>query len=123
MSLTVDCTNAVRYGILDDPNFADTIPQSGIIFSSGALEFKEGESALTVLKRALKSQKIVYQIQSSGYVKSIAGLSEFDCGAQSGWLYKVNGKLPSISCKYYTLQKGDRVEFVYTCTKGDVVED
>ena len=55
-----------------------------------------------------------------GYIKSISGLGEFDCGAQSGWLYKVNGVRPSISTRYYTLKPGDRVELIYTCKQGDV---
>lgn len=120
VSLSVTCRNAIAYGILDDPNFQGVVPQSGVYFDNGTVEFTAGETVLTVLKRCLKAQKIVYQIDSSGYVKSIGGLSEFDCGAGSGWLYKVNGAQPNVSCKYYTLQAGDCVEFVYTCKMGDV---
>lgn len=120
VSLSVTCQNAIAYGILDNPNFQGVVPENGVYFDNGAVEFTAGESVLTVLKRCLKSQKIVYNIGSDGYVKSIGGLSERDCGAQSGWLYKVNGELPQVSCKYYTLKAGDRVEFVYTCRMGDV---
>lgn len=120
ISLTVDCKNAIDYGILENPNFKDTLPQNGIILSDGNVQFTEGESVMTVLKRALKAQKTVYQITSGGYVVSIAGLAEKDCGETSGWLYRVNGELPNVSCKYYTLQAGDRVEFIYTCRMGDV---
>lgn len=124
VSLSIDCKNAIAYGILDNPNFADILPQNGIIYANGQLEAEEGESVLSLLKRTLKANNMVYSIQnSSGYVRGIAGLSEFDCGQQSGWMYKVNGKLPNFSCKYYDLQAGDRVEFVYTCRMGDVVED
>lgn len=120
VSLSVTCHNAIAYGILDTPNFQGVVPENGVYFDSNAVEFTAGESVLTVLKRCLKAQKIVYQVNASGYVKSIGGLAEFDCGAQSGWMYKVNGELPNVSCKYYTLKAGDRVEFAYTCTKGDV---
>lgn len=120
ISLSVTCRNAIAYGILDNPNFQGVVPENGVYLDNGAVEFTAGESVLTVLKRCLKSQKIVYNIGSDGYVKSIGGLSERDCGAQSGWLYKVNGELPQVSCKYYTLKAGDRVEFVYTCRMGDV---
>ncbi|MGN0571828.1 MAG: DUF4430 domain-containing protein [Candidatus Fimenecus sp.] len=120
VSLSVTCHNAIAYGILDNSNFQGVVPENGVYLDNSAVEFTAGESVLTVLKRALKAQKIVYQVNASGYVKSIGGLAEFDCGAQSGWLYKVNGELPNVSCKYYTLQAGDCVEFVYTCTKGDV---
>lgn len=120
VSLSVTCHNAIAFGILDNPNFQGVVPESGVYFDNNALEFTAGESVLTVFKRCLKAQKIVYQVDASGYVKSIGGLAEYDCGAQSGWLYKVNGELPNVSCKYYTLKAGDRVEFAYTCTKGDV---
>ncbi|MGN0563086.1 MAG: DUF4430 domain-containing protein [Candidatus Fimenecus sp.] len=120
VSLSVTCHNAIAYGILDNPNFQGVVPENGVYFDNGAVEFTAGESVLTVLKRCLKSQKIVYAIGSDGYVKSIGGLAERDCGAQSGWLYKVNGELPNVSCKHYTLQAGDCVEFVYTCRMGDV---
>lgn len=122
ISLTVDCKNAIDYGILNDLNFRDTLPQNGIILSDGNVQFTEGESVMTVLKRALKTQKTVCQITSGGYVKSIAGLAEKDCGETSGWVYRVNGELPNVSCKYYQLQAGDRVEFIYTCRMGDVGE-
>lgn len=120
VSLTVDCKNAIDYGILENPNFKDTLPQNGVIFSNANVQFTEGESVMKVLKRALKSQKTVCQITSGGYVVSIAGLAEKDCGETSGWMYRVNGELPNVSCKYYTLQAGDRVEFIYTCRMGDV---
>lgn len=120
-SFTVDCKNAIDYGILENPNFAGILPQNGVIFSDGNVQFSEGESVMTVLKRALKSQKIACSVPN-GYVRSIAGLSEKDCGETSGWLYRVNGKLPTVSCKFYTLQAGDRVEFIYTCRMGDVSE-
>lgn len=119
ISLTVDCKNAIDYGILENPNFKDTLPQNGIILSDGNVQFTEGESVMTVLKRALKAQKTACSIPN-GYVRSIAGLAEKDCGETSGWLYRVNGELPNVSCKYYTLQAGDRVEFIYTCRMGDV---
>lgn len=122
VSFTVDCKNAIAYGILENPNFAGVLPQNGVLFSNADVQFTEGESVMQVLKRELKAQKIPCQMTSGGYVKSIAGLSEKDCGETSGWLYRVNGKLPNVSCKYYTLQAGDRVEFMYTCKMGDVGE-
>ena len=53
-SFTVDCKNAIDYGILENPNFAGVLPQNGVIFSDGNVQFSEGESVMTVLKRALK---------------------------------------------------------------------
>jgi len=53
------------------------------------------------------------------YVKAIEGLSEFDEGNESGWMYRVNGKFPNYSASLYTLSKGDYVEWLYTRNGGD----
>ncbi|MEG1517623.1 MAG: DUF4430 domain-containing protein [Raoultibacter sp.] len=48
------------------------------------------------------------------YVNAIGGLAEKEQGAQSGWLYSVNGVTPPFSCSNCILQDGDRVEWFYT---------
>ena len=53
------------------------------------------------------------------YVKAIEGLSEFDEGNESGWMYRVNGKFPNYSASLYALSKGDYVEWLYTRNGGD----
>ena len=53
-------------------------------------------------------------------MRSIGGLAERDCGAQSGWLYRINGEFMNYSSKYCKLQAGDVLEFLYTCSPGDV---
>ncbi|MBR2696827.1 MAG: DUF4430 domain-containing protein [Parasporobacterium sp.] len=47
------------------------------------------------------------------YVRGINGLSEFDHGPLSGWLYAVNGVTPGVSCGDYYLQDGDSVSWFY----------
>lgn len=121
VTLTVSFQTAVDYGILNDPAFAGVLPASGYFLQNAAVEIKAGESALDVLKRTLRENDIVFSIaSSSGYVRSIGGLSERDCGAQSGWLYRINGEFMNYSSKYCKLQAGDVLEFLYTCSPGDV---
>ena len=50
------------------------------------------------------------------YISAIGGLSEKQFGGQSGWKYYVNGSAPNKSCVDYTLQDGDRVQWVYVLT-------
>lgn len=50
------------------------------------------------------------------YITAIGGLSEKQFGGQSGWKYYVNGTAPGKSCVDYTLQDGDRVQWVYVLT-------
>lgn len=120
VTFSVDCRNAINYGILSQGSFAQVLPADGIILSTSAITVKNGESVMSALKKILKENRINFSISSSGYVRMISGLSEFDCGAYSGWMYKVNGVLPSVSTKSYPLKDGDEVEFVYTCKMGDV---
>lgn len=120
VTFSVDCRNAINYGILSQGSFAQVLPADGIILSTSAITVKNGESVMSALKKILKENRINFSISSSGYVRMIGGLSEFDCGAYSGWMYKVNGVLPSVSTKSYPLKDGDKVEFVYTCKMGDV---
>lgn len=55
---------------------------------------------------------------SGVYVKAIEGLGEFDQGARSGWMYRVNGTFPEISCDACILADGDYVEWLYTRELG-----
>ena len=97
------------------------IPSDGVILKSVTDEFNAGDSVMKVLKSTLKANGISYQITSGGYVRSISGLAEFDCGQGSGWMYKVNGVLPNVSCKSYKLTNCDKIEFVFTCNLGNDV--
>lgn len=120
VTVSVDCKNAINYGILSVGSFSQVLSADGIILTATETQINEGESVMSVLKRTLKENHITYSIASSGYVRTINGLSEFDCGETSGWLYKVDGVLPSVSCKSYKLYGGEKIEFIYTCVKGDV---
>ena len=52
------------------------------------------------------------------YCQGINNLFEFDNGAESGWLYSVNGEFQSVSCGAYILKDGDYVEWRYTLDLG-----
>lgn len=90
------------------------IPSGGKIYS-GKIKIEEGDTAMAVLR------KTGVEIDTSkGYVQGIDGLYEFDCGRNSGWMYKVNGKFPNVGASQYKLQNGDEVQWLYTCEKGDL---
>jgi hypothetical protein len=59
-------------------------------------------------------------VSSGGYVSSVAGVTEFDYGANSGWLFTVNGDQNILEgTNTYTLSAGDEVVWHYT---GDYTE-
>lgn len=89
-----------------------------IILDTMQIPMKDGETALGVLETITKEKDIQREISSSGYVRSIGNLGEFDRGSGSGWMYLVNDTIPTMSAKDYVLQAGDRVEWVYTLDQG-----
>ena len=77
--------------------------------------FEEGDTVMDVLKRTGVDIDV-----SKGYVAGIDGLYEFDCGKNSGWMYRVNGKFPNYMAGKCKLHDGDKVEWLYTCVRGDL---
>lgn len=102
---------------------AALVPESGVILSRRELEFQAGESIFDVFRRCLREEKIHFeytdaQIYDSVYIEGIQNLYEFDCGPQSGWMYRVNGEYLGLGCSGYTLADQDEVVFSYTCDLG-----
>ncbi len=126
------CTLSVRCDtILNNIGWLDSdkvelVPKDSIIYAEREVVFYEGESVFDLLLREMKQNKIHLEfvntpIYNSVYIEGINNLYEFDCGEQSGWMYKVNGWFPNYGCSRYELKEGDRVEWVYTCNLGDDV--
>ncbi len=89
---------------------------SGTIASGSNIVIEENvTSVLDVLKNLLNQSNIAYVVKGGNYVSSIAGKGEFDGGANSGWLYSVNGVTPSSTASSeYKLKNGDSVRWYYT---------
>lgn len=97
------------------------IPADGVIFAERKVKFVDGESIFDVLLREMTENNIHLEfvktpIYNSMYIEGIGNLYEFDCGATSGWKYKVNGQFLNVGCSQYILKDGDRVEWVYVCS-------
>lgn len=96
------------------------VPKDGVLLASTSVSFDEGESVFDVLKRVCDENGIALEysytpVYGSYYVEGIGNLYEFDCGDESGWMYKVNGWFPNYGCSVYTLADGDAIMFCYTC--------
>lgn len=97
------------------------VPSNGIILATSTVEFAKGETVFDVLQRACSYAGIHLEyswtpMYNSYYIEGINHLYEFDCGPQSGWMYKVNGWFPNYGCSSYTLKDGDNIVWDYTCT-------
>ncbi len=127
-TIAIDCKTILDNW--DDLNKkkADYVPKDGWILKKQTVEFEEGETVFDVLKRVLKEHKIQMEssytpMYGSYYVEGINQLYEFDCGKNSGWMYRVNGWYPNYGCSSYTLESGDEIEWRYTCNLGSDVGD
>lgn len=113
---------SVRCDTLIGKADSEYIPSDGIILDSITLEIESDTTVYDVLVDAVRENGI--QMDSGGadgmmYVSGINYLYEFDYGDLSGWMYRVNGEIPSVSCDEYTLSDGDIVEWLYTCDLGN----
>ena len=102
------------------------VPEDGCLLDKTEVSFRQGESVFDVLLRICTEKKLHMEfsntpIYQSAYIEGIGNLYEFDCGALSGWMYRVNGIFPNYGCSRYILQDGDVVEWVYTCDLGNDV--
>ena len=96
------------------------VPSNGIILATSTVEFTEGETVFDALKRVCSYAGIQLEysytpMYESYYIEGINHLYEFDCGPQSGWMYKVNGWFPNYGCSGYELKDGDNIVWTYTC--------
>lgn len=120
------CTIEVRCDtILDNmgdlaPGKSSCVPGNGVILAASTVRFAQGDTVLDVLKAASSATGLQLEYSytpgyGSYYVEGINNLYEFDCGNESGWMYKVNGWFPNYGCSEYQVRDGDVVVWCYTC--------
>ena len=86
-------------------NYSTTIP-------------KEGATVYHAFVKACSDNSITHKGAENGYVSSITKgnitLAEFDKGENAGWLYKVNGELPTVGLTDFSIKDGDNIVWYYT---------
>ena len=125
--ILVSCKSVLENRDMAGENLLSALPENGIILDEFETEFSEGENAFDVLYKALTESNIHFEyskapIFNNIYIEGIANLYEFDLGELSGWLYRVNGEFPEYGCSEYIVKPGDRIEFLYTCSRGEDLE-
>ena len=96
------------------------VPDNGTILAATTVSFTAGETVFDVLNRICNERNIQIEysytpLYGSYYIEGINHLYEFDCGKQSGWMYKVNGWFPNYGCSSYKLEGGETIVCAYTC--------
>lgn len=99
---------------------APYVPKDAVILPKTQVSFTEGDTVFEVLQKvcAVAELQIEYSwtpMYNSYYIEGINHLYEFDCGNESGWMYKVNEWFPNYGCSAHTLKNGDDIVWCYTC--------
>lgn len=120
--LSISCKNLLGNATLAEEK-RSLVPEDGWLLAPVECSFSEGESVFDLLYRETRARRIHMEYvqtpaYASAYIEGIGNLYEFDGGAQSGWMFSVNGAFPNYGCSKVLLEDGDRVEWVYTCDLG-----
>lgn len=120
-TITIRCDTIFDNADKLDEAKAPYLPKNGEILPVITVEFTPGETVFDVLNRVCEAADLQIEyswtpLYDSYYVEGINHLYEFDCGFESGWMYKVNGWFPNYGCSAYELQGGEEIVWCYTCT-------
>lgn len=103
------------------------VPSDGVILDSFECVIESGDTVYDVLTEVTARNRIHLETNGSGdsvYIEGIANIYEFSYGDLSGWVFRVNGEMPTVSCSDYVLSAGDSIEWLYSLELGkDYSED
>lgn len=99
---------------------APYVPKDAVILPMTTVSFAEGDTVFQVLQKVCTAADIQIEyswtpLYNSYYIEGINHLYEFDCGFESGWMYKVNEWFPNYGCSAYELKGGEDIVWCYTC--------
>lgn len=121
ITFEIECKELMNHRDKWKEGIEEIIPSSGV-FYSGEENYVEGETVYDVLKRICNEHTIALDseytpLYGTYYIKGIGNLYEFDCGSESGWLYKVNDSLPGVGCSSHVINENDKICFYYSLEK------
>lgn len=123
-TIEIRCDNATaRKDSIANPGIRNAIPDDGTILEVTTYTAAEGFTVYDVLAAVTAMHNPVIPIVANSdksYVSSINNLSEKNVGPQSGWTYRVDGKLYMIAANNYTVKDGDVIKWIYVCQMGDM---
>ena len=119
-TITIRCDTILNNADKLESAKAPFVPVDGEILPMITAEFIPGETVFDVLKRVCEAADLQIEyswtpLYDSYYIEGISHLYEFDCGFESGWMYKVDGWFPNYGCSAYELQGGEEIVWAYTC--------
>jgi hypothetical protein len=109
VKISVDCETLLAV----DPAKAAEFSKDGIILEEGEVTLKSGQTALD----ALRETGLDF-VDAGGYISEINGLGAGIAGDMSGWLFIVNGEMPSLGADALEVKAGDVIQWRYSCDGG-----
>lgn len=119
VTISIDMKNILNHMDLVDESTQRFVISSGIVLSSTQVSFTKGETVYSILQRVCQ-EKGIPLVTSQGYINAIQNIGEMDAGKTSGWLYTVNGEVPSVGSTGYRVKENDVIAWRYTVIQGDV---
>lgn len=120
-TITIRCDTVFDNADALEAAKAPYVPEDGVILPVTTVEFAPGDTAFDVLQRVCEAAELQLEyswtpLYDSYYVEGINHLYEFDCGFESGWMYKVNDGFPNYGSSSYEVKSADAIVWCYTCT-------
>ena len=93
------------------------------IIAEGDVDLYPSDSAMSVIARLASEKGVAVLGADKGYITSVAGLGEFDCGGKSGWMGTIddwfaNTGLASVTVSGGALEPGAEIDLRYTLDGG-----
>ncbi len=122
-TILISCATLLNNMDKLDEDDRELVPSDGWILKKKTVTIKNGDTVFDILKRVCKNNDIhmeytITPVYNSAYIEGIGNIFEFSAGANSGWMYRVNGKFPNYGCSRYDVKSGDIIEWMYTCNLG-----
>ena len=92
----------------------DSRSYTNLLTTTSKVTVAAGSSVCDAFITVLDQNGIDYVEQENGYFPTIGGWSELDRGPNSGWMYRVNGSVPSVALRDYELTGNATVVWYYT---------
>lgn len=93
------------------------------IIAEGDVDLYPSDSAMSAIARLANEKGVAVVGADKGYITSVAGLGEFDCGGKSGWMGTIddwfaNTGLSSVAVSGGALEPGAEIDLRYTIDGG-----
>ena len=93
------------------------------IIAEGDVDLYPSDSAMSATARLANGKGVAVVGADKGYITSVAGLGEFDCGGKSGWMGTIddwfaNTGLASVTVSGGALEPGAEIDLRYTLDGG-----